>query len=790
MLNIKNNLIVLSTSRAIRDTVNDLKSSNQFLSKYITIGDLFDRVVLCKDNKKFIDKNLKVLYLVEAINNCDISKLGFSSDFSTFLKQSDYIFKFFLETATGYVSFDELLSYDTYTLYSDHIEILKTIYQNYIEILDKNGFTDNILLPNSYKINNSYLEQFDSITINLEGYLSSFEKNIINDIANVLQTTINISFNQFNTKNFNIFNIANPKEILEIGYNYSIDITNNIVLSKEKSINNNVSIEISPIDSKLEQIAFIKYQITLMYKNGIEADNIAVIVPDEKISSYIKLFETQDEKYFNFAMGNSISNHKIIEVLRLISKMVVDTEPKDIEKFKFLKISQEIYDNIFVKNWNSNCTKDIFETMIEYIYSFEDGKNNEEIKEKLQAVKIKLEILLYSSNAIFTLKLKEVLKILINEIVTITTDDVAGGKITVLGILETRAVEFDAIIIVDFNDSKIPKISVKDKFISSNIKALAELPTKDDRENLQRYYYKRILDKAKYIGIGYIADDANTMSRFIVQLFQNYKQYIKRLDFKNILYSPKTLSYQEQDIVLDIDLSQKSWSATSLSRYLKCKRAYYLSYIKNIKDHTISLKPLGFEVGNILHNALEDAVKQNNFNDVFIDNYITKYQKMNPYLVLELEIWKKRLKDFFEFEKVREQNGISIYKVEVPFELAYKGITIKGKIDRIDKHLNGSFEILDYKTSKSLKIDTEKSYQDSTDFQLEFYYLSQRDKNISDVSYYTLYDSAIKPEVMLKEKIELLEQHFTALKTSTVNFCKTEDMKNCTFCEFKTICNR
>ena len=227
MLSVQNNLIVLSTSRAIRDTVNSLKSSNQFLSKYITIGDLFDRVILCKQNKKLIDKNLKILYLIESINSCDISKLGFSRDFSTFLKQSDYIFKFFLETATGYVTFDNLLKYDTYALYSDHLEILKTIYANYVAILDQNGLTDNILLPNSYKINESYLKQFDNVTINIDGYLTSFEQNIIDDISKTIPTIINISFSQFNTKNFKIFN---TNEILEVGCDYSIDITNNTIL--------------------------------------------------------------------------------------------------------------------------------------------------------------------------------------------------------------------------------------------------------------------------------------------------------------------------------------------------------------------------------------------------------------------------------------------------------------------------------------------------------------------------------------------------------------------------------
>lgn len=70
-----------------------------------------------------------------------------------------------------------------------------------------------------------------------------------------------------------------------------------------------------------------------------------------------------------------------------------------------------------------------------------------------------------------------------------------------MGVLETRLINFDAVIICDFNDEYIPKISTKDKFLSTKLKSLSELPTKFDRENLQKYYYKRLIDNSKYVFI-------------------------------------------------------------------------------------------------------------------------------------------------------------------------------------------------------------------------------------------------------------------------------------------------
>jgi len=790
---LNNPLIVLPTSRAIREHLTKLKNANQLLNKYISIGDFFQRVTLDSKNRKFIDKNLKIIFLKHAITNVDISKLGFSKEFTTFLKQSEYIFRFFQELSNEYVDIETLANYDTYAVYSEHLEILQEIWKNYLEILEQQNYCDTILLPNCYEINDDYLEQFDNITLYLEGYLSKFEFKILEDCAKKIDFEIIVSFNEYNRKNIILIKEYGIEEDLKLNYTYTINLsTKKVVMEKENNSNQEKrNIVISPISSQLEQIAFIKYQITKMHKEGIEADKIAVVVPNEKISSMLSLFD--EEHYFNFAMGRSIVNNKIIKVVKLINKILVDKEPKDEEKLKFLGIDKKIFEELFVNNWNSNITEKLFDEILEYLFSFEE---DEEILEKLEQVKITMNILLFSNitqdidNKQINIKIKEFVKLFSTELNGITIDDVSGGKITVLGILETRAIHFDGIIVVDFNDQNIPKISVKDKFISSSLKKNVGLPSLEDRENLQRYYYKRIFDNALSIAICYIDDESSVMSRFIVQLFGDYKKYLEKKEYKTILYKKHEIKHFYSNLVLDIDLSKKSWSATSLKTYLQCKRKYYFNYISNIKDHNVSIKPEAYEIGNIIHNCLEEAVKNKTLNNSFISQYFSSYQKSNPYLILELELWKKRLEKLVEYEKFRSDNGIEIYEVEKPFNLTYNGINIKGAIDRIDKYPDNTYEIIDYKTSSSLKIDTLKTYEESTDFQLEFYYLSQRDKMIKSVGYYDLNDSSIKSEVVLNEKLEYLDMHLQRLKTTSVDFTLTDNISSCQFCNFRTICQR
>ncbi|MEA3498246.1 MAG: PD-(D/E)XK nuclease family protein, partial [Campylobacterota bacterium] len=613
---------------------------------------------------------------------------------------------------------------------------------------------------------------------------SGYEFKIISDISKIVNCNIEISFNQFNLKNLNLFDTI--KDDLKSNYRYIIDITNDKIIKETKDISIQQDITISPISSQLEQIAFIKYKITTMIQSGIDADKIVVITPNEQITKMLELFDK--EHYFNFAMGRTIKDNKIFQVIKLINKILIDKEPKDNHKFKFLQIEDDKFINLFKNNWKSVITYELFNDITNYLFSFE---HDEEVLEKLEVQKTTLELLLFVNlkSDFENILVKDFIKLLQNQISSITVDDVFGGKITVLGILETRLVSYDGVIVIDFNDDKIPKISVKDKFISSSLKSKANLPTIENRENLQRYYYSRVFSKASNIALCYIDDDSSVMSRFIVQLFPNYKELIVKSDYKSILYNNRVLTHFYKDIILDIDLSKLSWSATSLKSYLTCKKQYYFNYIANIKDHSISIKPLGFEVGNIIHNALENGVKQNSLNTQFINQYLSSYQKTNPYLVLELELWKKKLTSLVEFEKIREQEGIVISEVEKPFNLNYKTINLKGKIDRVDIYPDNSYEILDYKTSSSLKIDTLKSYEDSTDFQLEFYQIASRDKNIRGVGYYDLNDCTIKSEVVLNEKLELLDLHLEALKTKTVNFKKTENLSSCQFCPYKIICN-
>lgn len=736
-------LLVFPTSRAIREYVSSLQGANIFLSKTISIGDFFQRIIYTP-HQKLILPELKIIYLKKAIEDCNVEALGINSDFSSFLKQSEYIFRFFNELASEFKTIENLHSADTYALYLDHLLILQKIQQNYHKLLKENNYIDQSLVPTFYKINEDYINQFDKIIIFHEGIFSGFELKVINDISKIVP----------------------------------IDIQ-----AKEKIKNDNYNVKIIPISQRILQVGFIKQQIYDMVTiDKINPTNIVVVLPDESFHEVISLFN--EEHYFNFAMGNSMKNHKIIQVITTINKLLINPEPKDNDKIEVFNIDKEFLEKNIKSNWKYKISKEIFNDIFTYLSSYED---DEQIIEKLNELKLSLDILFFTNDLEITLK--DIFKILQDKLNSITLDDTHGGKVTVLGLLETRAVCYEGVIVIDFNDDKIPKRSIKDKFLSTAVKESAGLPTSQNREDLQKHYYKNLFDGARKIAISYVDTESLTKSRFISEIFPKIKDDKQIYDFSKILYESKEFKRFQKEIIEDIDLSKRSWSATSLKSFLSCKRKFYFTYILKIKEHQMSLKPAGYELGDIIHKILE-KLATTNFDTITINNEISKYQNKNPYLTMELEVWKKKLEKFTFFEEQRKQKGITIFEVEKEFRFNYKGIELTGKIDRIDKISEGRYEILDYKTSANLKIDTAKTFNKSIDFQLEFYALSQRDKMCENVGYYDLNTALIKSETMLDAKIELLDEKLEELKTTTVDFKLCEDISHCLYCPYKIMCER
>ncbi|SKB70577.1 PD-(D/E)XK nuclease family protein [Malaciobacter marinus] len=777
----KQQLIVFPTSRAIREFILNNKQDNSLLPFFLTADDFFKKSFYF-NNRKLIDEEQKFLFLKESIKFDEFKKLGISSNFTQFLKQSDYIFRFFTEITSEKVSIEDIKDVDTYEFYKEHLQILEKVKENYEKILDDNDFIDRINEHKYSQINLEFLNKFSWIEFNFEGYFTKLEFDKILEISKNKELIINLYTNEYNQKSYEIFKTINLD--LKQDFFYKLDITNKKILKESKLETKLDSFKIKGFASRVSQIAFIKTAIVEAINKGIEPSNIALILPDENFANKLRLFD--DEKYFNYAMGLDVKNSITYKCLYSLNSYLIEKDMKNLDSLEFFNINKELID-FLNSNYNNKISKEGFEYLCNFLIS---NEINKELKEKLNELFYKL------NNLFFTYKseilYKELLRILLQKVNSISLDDVNSGKITVMGLLESRTVCFDTVIICDFNEQFIPKTSLKDKFLSTKVKEFAKLPTLKDRESLQKYYYKRVIQNCKNLYVSYVSNDTSTISRFASELFDLKKeQSLEDNSYKHILYNKNSLKHFDKKIILDIDLSKLSWSATSLKVYLQCKRKFYLQYILKLKEHEISLKPKGFELGDIVHKILYEYYEEGFDTLERLQALFTKYANKNPFLSLELEVYKKKIENFYEYEKNRIDK-IQILQKEMPFNLIYQDIKIKGVIDRVDKE-DEDYLVIDYKTSSSLKVDTIKNYEKSCDFQLEFYYLALQNiyktTNIQSF-YYDLNSAKLLKEVALNEKLDLLREIFQTLKTTSVDFEKCEDKSVCNFCIYKTMCNR
>lgn len=422
--------------------------------------------------------------------------------------------------------------------------------------------------------------------------------------------------------------------------------------------------------------------------------------------------------------------------------------------------------------------------------------------------------------------------------------------IQIMGMLETRTLDFKNIILVSANEGVIPKSGVPDSFIPFDIRHAYGLPLPKDKNGVTSYHFFRLLQYAENIDIIYDASSeglgVGEPSRFLRQIELELCKVNKNINLKkDSLTLPsgivnKEIRVNKTDDSLKV-LRKKAisgFSPSALNTYISCKLKFYFRYVLNLKkENEIEASVESHTFGKIIHDTLEELyspfkgklidVKQlslslKNIDTILLKYFVEHYKTKNFRHGKNLLIWevsKKYIKNFISYE-IRELEGKQrkILGLEDEMKLQIKtqknDVFLKGIIDRIDSDVNGTnIRIVDYKTGKvdarDLKpgnldvLITETKYAKA--FQVIFYkYLYLKSLNIKDeddiqtgiISIRNLTTGFL--EFKLKEETEnLLEEFEDLLQTlideifdPEVDFTQTEDTDECKYCDFKNICNR
>ncbi len=777
-------LEIYPTSRAIRERIFQNPSQDLLLPKTVTIGE-FESKVLRIPNRTFVDEDTKILLMQEASDFRQFRELQIEREFFSFLKNSQYLFSFFEELAVEMVTIDQLQQSDTYASYHEHLLILRQLQQNYIRLLDARKLVDKMTLPSLYQLNTRYISSFEQIDLYLEGYLNRFEQQLFTQIAEHVPLFIHLHTNRFNQKMTDTFRALGFA--LEADHYYVLDIQAKQILEATPKAAHTTHYHVSSTQNAVEEVAFVKKKIYDFVQAGYSPEEIIVIIPKASRQMLLELYD--DENNFNFAMGFPFSQHPIYQKLDALYRFY--TDPSFENSYRIGKLG---YDPQTVKKMQKKWSQKLTPSeMIEILQDIIPAEESD-------AYRLYEEAFLLFGRLLPTLShypFHKVLHLFLNRLAKLTLDDTRGGRITVMEILETRGIQKRAVIVTDFNEGILPSSSRKDLFLSTAIRQHAGLPTPQDRENLQKYYYRRLFEQADDVAICYIEDEQNQPSRFLHELGIPAKT--ETFDTLTSILYPKVSQpdhYIQEDLVAFYDFSAQPLSASGLKTFLDCRRKFYFQYIRKLGEFEIPKEQDDQRIiGNILHDALKAVYSQNTaYHDdeslmLALQRALYLRSEESASLRFLVDVWLQRLRPFVRHEIRRFSEGFRVQSVEESIRIRYDHLQLKGTIDRIDI-IDNRYHILDYK-SGTIPKTTSKSLEKTSDFQLQFYYLLTQTKGeVAGAFYYDLAQGVLVDEPLFDQKLELLYGHFETLGAKEYNFTMTQERSKCLYCPYQKICNR
>lgn len=319
-------------------------------------------------------------------------------------------------------------------------------------------------------------------------------------------------------------------------------------------------------------------------------------------------------------------------------------------------------------------------------------------------------------------------KLLQNETISFVGEPLEGLQI--LGLLETRLLDFKNVIMTSVNDGVIPPGRVENTFIPFDIRRQMKMNTFTENDAIFAYHFYRLLQRAENVQLLYNseADALGTgeKSRFITQIEiesgHEIQQNIASASFE-AHKNPEVIIQKTVTVIESLDYWAKNGiSPSSLNNYLRNPLEFYQQRVLGLKEFEEAEETVGARIlGNVVHETLEDLytpilkkiLLPSDFDSLFelIETLLEKNFKVH-YKSGEFKSGKNFLiyKIAYTFvenvlkndQKMASENEFSILELELECETEFeldsgRIVKLKGVIDRIDS-INGKKRIIDYKT--------------------------------------------------------------------------------------------
>jgi ATP-dependent helicase/nuclease subunit B len=191
----------------------------------------------------------------------------------------------------------------------------------------------------------------------------------------------------------------------------------------------------------------------------------------------------------------------------------------------------------------------------------------------------------------------------------------------IMGLIETRALDFDRVIVLDCNEGVLPKSAISDSFLPFDLRGIWGLPGRHEREAIFAYYTYRLLNQAREVFFLYRAqDEASEKSRYLLQLEQAFRpngEDLLPVDVSTLqapLPGPRpaipALQWTPQASTRLAAWAQKGISPSALNTLINCKRNFFYQYLLRLSEPSeVQEEMASSTFGSVVHQVLEDGLK-------------------------------------------------------------------------------------------------------------------------------------------------------------------------------------
>ncbi len=496
---------------------------------------------------------------------------------------------------------------------------------------------------------------------------------------------------------------------------------------------------------------------------------------------------------------------------------------------------------MFFKRWESICDFDHFSsTFLELLNTLVEKSKigsfpfNLKVVEKLYKIGQELGGLAFSREKfnpneiwdIFQQKLQA-------EVISFVGSPLRGTQI--LGLLETRSLSFENVIVMNLNEAVLPKLKVYEPLIPREVMLNLGLNRLEKEEEIQRYQFMRLVSGAKKAHLIYEENQEREKSRFIEELLWAKQRELGKLEVTPVpkarfaVEVPSLAPAVQKTEAMVRFLKKATYSASRLNTYLNCPLRFYYQYLLGLREREDLLQdPQAPHIGTFIHELLADTFKvflgrkpvidkdfRRNFFKKVEEKFESLARRMRSDSFLLKKIIDNRMNKFLDSEA--ERNVAKIISLESEcrgiWEMDNKAIGFRYTADRIDQLEDKSIVVIDYKTGganiapkrfsalSTMKMDRQSLKETLKSFQLPLYYHftsksfpnNQVNAEIYNVRTCERKAFISKEDMLKKEKVEELslqglEAIFRELFDLSVPFESDRDERKCQFCPFTSLC--